>query len=104
MSGWVDSKAGETFPTGTLAVNLVGCFLVGFVYNLTEERFLIDPVVRAMVLFGFLGGFTTFSSFSVQTYTLLRDGELWFAGVNLVVSTLGGLVFVWAGNVFSKIW
>lgn len=104
LSGWVARKAGETFPTGTLVVNLVGCFLAGFLYQLTEERFLVDPVVRAAILVGFLGGFTTFSSYGLQTLTLLRDGEIWFAALNIVISNLAGIVLVWAGYVFSKVW
>jgi CrcB protein len=104
LSGWVDQRVGETFPTGTLVVNLAGCFLAGFLYQLFEGRFLVDPAVRAAILLGFLGGFTTFSSFGVQTFALLRDGEYAFAAVNIVISNVGGLALVWAGYVFSKLW
>ncbi len=104
MSGWVAGRAGETFPTGTLAVNLVGCFLAGFFYHITEQRFLVDPVLRTTVLLGFFGGFTTFSSFGLQTFILLREGEYWYAGLNIALSNVGGLLFVWAGYVFSRIW
>ncbi len=104
LSGWVDRKWGETFPAGTLVVNLVGCFFAGFLYQITEERFLVDPILRASILVGFLGGFTTFSSFGVQTITLLRDSEYWFAAVNVLASNVLGLFLVWAGYTFSKIW
>jgi fluoride exporter len=104
LSGWLDRKAGGTFPAGTLAVNLAGCFIAGFLFHWTEERFLVDPVLRAALLIGFLGGFTTFSSFGLQTFTLLRDGEYWFAVLNFAVTNLAGLFLVWAGYVFSKLW
>jgi CrcB protein len=104
ISGWVARTAGETFPTGTLVVNLSGCFLVGFLYQITEQRFLVDPVLRTSILIGFLGGFTTFSSFGLQTFTLLQQGQFWFAALNIVISNIGGIFLVWAGYVTSKIW
>jgi fluoride exporter len=104
LSGWVDRKIGETFSMGTLAVNLVGCFLAGLVYQLTEERFMVDPVIRAAILIGFLGGFATFSSYMLQTFALLRDAELWFPIVNILIPNLGGLLLLWAGYTTSKIW
>ena len=102
LSGWVDSRWGSTFPTGTLIVNLVGCLAIGFLFNATQERFLVDPVIRAAILVGILGGFTTFSSFAVQTFNLLRDGEFFLAGVNLVVSNVAGLFLVWVGYSVSR--
>jgi fluoride exporter len=100
----MDRKMGETFPAGTLVVNLAGCFLAGFIYQLSESRFLVDPVLRAAILIGFLGGFTTFSSFGVQTFALMRDGEYLYAAANVVGTNLAGLVLVWAGYTFSRIW
>src|SRR3989304_2841830 len=66
LSGFFDERAGATFPVGTLAVNLIGCFLVGFFFHALTERYLVDPVYRSAVLIGLLGGFTTFSSFGIQ--------------------------------------
>lgn len=103
MSGVVAKRYGETFPTGTLVVNLVGCFLVGLLFYLLEERFLVNQTARTAVLIGFLGGFTTFSSFGLQTFTLLQDGEFGFAVLNLTASNLGGLLFVWAGYTLARI-
>ena len=97
LSGMIARRFGETFPTGTLVVNIVGCFLAGFLFYLMQERFLVNETVRTVVMIGFLGGFTTFSSFGLQTFTLLRDGELWFAAVNMIGSNLLGLLMVWAG-------
>jgi fluoride exporter len=67
-----------------------------------QERDLVDPTTRAVVMIGFLGGFTTFSSFGLQTFTLLRDGEFWFASLNIVGSNLLGLLMVWAGYTVGK--
>ena len=102
LSGWADERWGATFPISTLIVNLVGCLLIGFLFHATEEKYLVDPVLRSAVLIGFLGGFTTFSSFGVQTFNLLRDGEIFLAGVNVLVSNIAGLLLVWTGYAVSK--
>jgi len=102
LSGLVARQYGETFPWGTLVVNLVGCFLAGAVFYVTEERFLISPTLRTVILIGFLGGFTTFSSYGLQTFTLLRDGEIGWAAVNIAASNVFGLLMVWTGYVVSK--
>jgi len=83
-------------------VNLTGCLLVGFLFHATEEKYLVDPALRSAVLVGFLGGFTTFSSFGIQTFTLLRDGEMFLASVNVLVSNVAGLLMVWAGYAVSR--
>lgn len=103
LSGWAARKFGETFPMGTLLVNLIGCFLIGFLFYLMQERFLVNQTLRTIILIGFLGGFTTFSSFGMQTFTLLRDGEFGFAVLNIVVSNVGGLILVWAGYSLAKL-
>jgi len=103
LSGVIARQFGETFPTGTLVVNLAGCFLAGSLFYLMQERFLVGDTMRALVMIGLLGGFTTFSSFGLQTFTLLRDGEIWFAAVNVVVSNLLGLMLVWAGYSVARL-
>jgi fluoride exporter len=102
LSGFVARQHGETFPWGTMAVNVIGCFLAGAVFYLTEERFLVSPAVRTVILIGFLGGFTTFSSYGLQTFTLLRDGELGLATLNIAASNVLGLLMVWTGYVVFK--
>lgn len=102
LSGVVARRYGETFPLGTLVVNLVGCFLAGLLFYLMQERFLVNQTVRTMVLIGLLGGFTTFSSYGLQTFTLLRDGQFAFAALNLIVSNAVGLLMVWAGYTLAK--
>ena len=85
-----------------MVVNLIGCFATGAVFYLSEERFLINPAARTVIMIGLLGGFTTFSSYGLQTFTLMRDGEFGLATLNLVVSNVCGLLMVWAGYVLSK--
>lgn len=102
LSGFVARRYGETFPVGTMVVNVLGCLIAGAVFNLTEERFLVNPTLRTVILIGLLGGFTTFSSYGLQTFTLLRDGELGLASLNIVVSNVLGLFMVWVGYALVK--
>jgi CrcB protein len=102
LSGWADRWWGGTFPVGTLAVNALGCLAIGFLFHATEEKYLIDPAMRSAVLVGFLGGFTTFSSFAIQSFNLLRDGEMLLASTNILVSNVAGLILVWVGYAISR--
>lgn len=99
LAGFVARQYGETFPWGTLTVNLVGSFLAGAMYYLAQERFLMSPTLRTIIFIGLLGGFTTFSSYGLQTFTLLRDGQIGLATLNVAVSNVLGLLMVWAGYV-----
>ncbi|HEV8430120.1 MAG TPA: fluoride efflux transporter CrcB [Pyrinomonadaceae bacterium] len=102
LSGLVARRYGETFPWGTMVVNIIGCLIAGAVFNLTEERFLISPTLRTVILIGLLGGFTTFSSYGLQTFTLLKDSQLAMATLNIVVSNALGLLMVWLGYSLAK--
>jgi CrcB protein len=99
LSGVVARAFGETFPWGTLVVNVTGSLLIGFVATVTgpDGRVLASPVTRQFWMVGILGGFTTFSSFSLQTLSLAQDGEWLRAGGNVVLSVALCLVFVWLG-------
>ena len=101
LAGYVARQYGETFPWGTMAVNLIGCLVTGAVFYATEERFLINPTVRTVILIGLLGGFTTFSSYGLQTFVLLRDGDYGLATLNILASNVLGLFMVWAGYVLG---
>jgi CrcB protein len=103
LSEWTARRFGETFPTGTLIVNLLGCFLAGLLFYLMFDRDLVGPAIRTVVLIGLLGGFTTFSSFGLQTFTLLREGEMGLALINIAISNVGGLLMVWVGYSLAKI-
>jgi fluoride exporter len=86
-----------SFPYANFIINVSGSFIIGILAELFEARVLVSPTMRAALLTGMLGGYTTFSSFSLETFSLLRDGETWLALVNAFGSVLLGLVAVWMG-------
>lgn len=102
---WLSSAAaahfGELFPWGTLIINVTGSFAIGFFATLTdpEGRLLVAPEARSFFLIGVCGGYTTFSSFSLQTLRLAQDNQWLAAGANVVASNIGCLVAVWLGHV-----
>ena len=103
LTEWTTRRFGETFPTGTLVVNLLGCFLAGLLFYLMFDRYPVSATLRTVVFVGLLGGFTTFSAFGLQTFTLLRDGELGLAFLNIGVSNVAGLLMVWVGYSLARI-
>jgi CrcB protein len=103
LAGAVARRYGETFPAGTLAVNLAGCFAAGLLFQLLQERYDFSETARAAAFVGLLGGFTTFSSYGLQTFGLLRDGRLGLAALNVVASNLLGLLLVWAGYAAARL-
>ena len=103
LSNFLAEKFGPAFPIGTLAVNVLGCFIIGVFAGLTrpDGGILVHPVIRQAVMIGFLGGFTTFSSFGLQTMSLLNDGEWSYAALNVVLSVALCLVAVWIGQIIA---
>jgi CrcB protein len=102
ISGYVQQTTKSViFPYGTLAVNLIGCFIIGFLSQLVEERGVFTPESRALIFIGFLGGFTTFSTFSNESVNLLRDGENFYALVNAGLHFAFGIGAVWLGRTVS---
>ena len=89
------------FPYGTLAVNLIGCFVIGFLAQLAETRGVLTSRSRAFVFIGILGGFTTFSSFGNETINLLRDDEILNALANVGANVIFGLILVWLGRMVA---
>ncbi len=103
LGGWVHKIAPmSTFPLGTLAVNLSGCFLIGLLGGLSETRQMFGPELRTFLFMGTLGGFTTFSSFAHETLALARDAEYLHAVVNVGTQVVGGLTFAWLGYVLVR--
>ena len=102
-SGFAANHFGETFPMGTLLVNISGSFIIGFFATLTgpDGRILASTETRQFVMTGCCGGYTTFSSFSLQTLNLVRDGEMKLATVNIVASVALCLLAVWAGHALA---
>lgn len=94
---------GETFPWGTLIVNVSGCFVIGLFFSVTgpEGRWMASTTVRQFFMLGVCGGYTTFSSFGLQTLNLARDGEWFKAGGNVVLSVVFCLVGVWLGHLLA---
>ncbi len=97
VSGWVYRVCGESFPVGTLAVNLIGCFLLGAIAHIGQHTELIAAHYRQAVTIGLLGAFTTFSTFGLETFKQLEAGQ-WFSGlVNILANVVVGLICVWGG-------
>ena len=105
LSGVIARRFGEAFPLGTLVVNATGSFVIGFIASLTrpEGRLLMSASGRQFLMVGICGGYTTFSSFSLQTLNLAREGEWFYAGANVVASVLLCLLAVWLGHVLAEL-
>jgi len=99
VAGWAQQVSQSLdFPYGTLTVNLVGCFVIGFLGQLAEARGIFTPETRLLVFIGMLGGFTTFSSFGNDTLNLARSGQMFNALGNVAVNVIFGLLLVWVGR------
>jgi len=106
ISGWAAERIGSVFPWGTLIVNVVGSFVIGLLaaWAGPDSRFLINPRVSQFFMLGVCGGFTTFSSFSLQTLNLVREGQWTGAGLNIMGSVILCLFAVWLGHAAGQAW
>ena len=107
LNGVVARRFGETFPVGTLVVNILGSFAIGLIFVATgsDSRLIVSPTARQFLIAGILGGFTTFSSFSLQTLSLIRSGEAGAAFVNIALSVGVCLLAAWGGeSLAQKVW
>jgi CrcB protein len=102
-SDFVAANVGEAFPWGTILVNVVGSFIIGFFVAITDSngRFIVSPEIKLFITIGICGGFTTFSSFSIQTLNLMHEGDFFRAGANILLSIVLCLAFVWLGYVLA---
>ena len=98
LAGAVYEVFGSRFPHGTLVVNLSGCFAIGLLNALAEAKMLLGPEARILLMTGFCGAFTTFSTFMLETSNLLKDGELIRASANVAGSLIAGFVLFRLGE------
>lgn len=94
---WIHQLLGRGFPYGTFAVNIIGAYLIGLIMELSLRSTLVSDTLRIGLTVGFMGGLTTFSTFSFETLSLLRDGQIGIAFINVIASVLACLVCTWLG-------
>lgn len=103
VGGWAAQRFGTAFPFGTLIINLTGSFILGVFITLATERFLLDPRWRVLVAVGFLGAYTTFSSYTYESVNLMLKGQTWLGLLDLFGSSfLGGLAVI-AGVLLARV-
>jgi CrcB protein len=103
LATWIGQKWGRSFPLGTFVINVSGSFVIGLLMTLMAERFTENPQWRLLLVVGFLGGYTTFSSFEYETGKLVTDGEYVYAILNAVLSVVVGFAALKTGDVLAKI-
>ncbi len=99
---WIGQRWGRSFPLGTFIINVSGSFLIGLLMTLMAERIIENPQWRLFLVVGFLGAYTTFSTFEYETGALLKDGELLYTGLNVVGSVIFGFIALKLGEVIAK--
>lgn len=102
IGGVVYEKTGAKFPYGTFVINISGSFLIGFIVTILTERTHLSPNWRYLIPIGFIGAYTTFSTFEWETLSAIRDGQLLIAGLNVVLSVVVGFVAVWLGIISGR--
>ena len=102
FSTFVLRITGSLLPVGTFAVNVVGCVAFGAIVGAAEHRFVLTPEARAFLLIGILGGFTTFSSYTFETFTLMQDGQFAAAAFNIAGQVVAGLLGFWVAYVIAR--
>lgn len=103
LSNVITEHSAGCFPWGTFVVNIVGCFLIGILFGLIERGVDISPELRALLITGFCGGFTTFSTFAHENYLLFSDSRFWIVFVYAVASFAVGLLLAHAGHALARI-
>jgi len=91
------------FPYGTLTVNIIGCFLIGLVSGISESYQIFSPEMRLLIFVGFLGGFTTFSTFGYEVYAFAHDGQVLSSISNITLHLILGVGSVWIGYILSRL-
>lgn len=99
---WIGQKWGSSFPLGTFVINVSGSFFIGLLMALFTERFMVNPQWRLLLVVGFLGAYTTFSTFEYETGALLKDGEWLISSVNVILSVAAGFAALKAGELLAR--
>ena len=102
FAGFVYRIFGTSFPYGTFAVNMTGCLAIGFLSALADKKFLIGPDERLLLMIGFCGAYTTFSTCMLETVNLVRDGESWRAFLNVTLSVTVGFLILRLGMILGE--
>lgn len=102
ISGWTYQLFGTRLPYGTLAVNIIGSFILGLFLMLANERFVVSDIIRSFIAIGMMGALTTFSTFSYETVSLLQDSLFIKAGFNVFLNVICTLGAIWLGSVVAK--
>jgi CrcB protein len=99
---WIGQRWGRSFPFGTFVINITGSFLIGLLMTLMTEKIIENPQWRLLLVVGFLGAYTTFSTFEYETGALLKDSEWLYAGLNVIGSVFVGFIALKLGEVIAK--
>ncbi|HXX65224.1 MAG TPA: fluoride efflux transporter CrcB [Bacteroidota bacterium] len=102
LAVWIGERWGRSFPLGTFVINVTGSFLIGLLMTLMTERVIENPQWRLFLVVGFLGAYTTFSTFEYETGALLRDGEWFYASLNVALSVFVGFMALKLGEILAK--
>ena len=102
LGGYIYERVGARFPYGTFIVNCSGCFAIGLIMAILTERTHLSPVWRLLIPIGFIGGYTTFSTFEYETFMAMREGALVAAFLNIILSVIVGFACVWVGTVCGR--
>ena len=102
-STFMNKNFPSLFPYGTFTVNVIGCFIIGVIYTLTEEKEILSNENRLLLATGFCGGFTTFSAFSIENLALLKDGQYLLVLIYILLSVITGLLFTYLGTSAGKL-